>query len=163
MDDFIPVLNEVNQGRSCEKGKAAFAAAQCFQCHRFGNEGGAVGPDLTAAANRFSRRDMLESILLPSKAIGEKFQNTILTKKNGDDVTGLIVYETAEKVTIITDPITTQRRDVKKSEIESRRISQLSPMPDGLVDTLTREDILDLLAYLESGGKKDAPAFVAVK
>lgn len=163
MDELVPALNEVARNRSFENGKAAFAAAQCFQCHRFGNEGGAVGPDLTAAANRFSRRDLLECILLPSKVIGEKFQNTILTKKNGDDVTGWIVFETADKVTIITDPITTKRIDVKKSEIQSRRISQLSPMPEGLVDTLTREDILDLLAYIESAGKKDSPAFVALK
>lgn len=163
MDDLVSALNEVTQGRSFENGKAAFADAQCLQCHRFGNEGGAVGPDLTAAANRFSRRDLLECILLPSKAVGEKFQNTIITKKDGDEVIGWIVFETADKVTIITDPITTQRINVKTSEIESRRISQLSPMPEGLANTLTREDILDLLAYIESGGKREAPAFAASK
>ena len=103
------------------------------------------------------------SAFFSRQKLSAKFQNTILTKADGDDVTGWIVFETADKVVIITDPLTTQRINVMKSEIESRRISQLSPMPEGLVDTLTRDDILDLLAYIESGGKKESPAFVAVK
>ncbi|MBA4150522.1 MAG: c-type cytochrome [Verrucomicrobia bacterium] len=163
MEDLMPALGEVSRGRSFESGKAAFAATQCLECHRFGNEGGDVGPDITAAASRFNRRDLLESILLPSKVVGDKFQNTILIKHNDEEVTGWIVFETSDKVTIITDPITTHRINVKKSDIASRRISELSPMPDALVDTLTREEILDLLAYIESGGKKDSPAFVAGK
>lgn len=91
--DLLPLLDQAGKGRSYEKGRQAFADAQCLACHRFGNEGGGTGPDLTAVASRFSRRDILESITEPSKVVSEQFQNTTVVLKNGDDVTGRMVDE----------------------------------------------------------------------
>jgi len=51
-------------------------------------------------------------------------------------------------------PLSSDRIEIKKSEISERRPSQISPMPDGLLDQLTQEEILDLLAYIESTGKR---------
>src|SRR4030095_14291068 len=75
--DLVPLLDQVSQGRSFGSGKAAFNDAQCLACHRFGNEGGAVGPDLTGIASRFTRRDILDSILEPSKVLSDQYQNII--------------------------------------------------------------------------------------
>ncbi len=160
MEDLQPSLGEVTSGRSFASGKATFATAQCLACHRFGNEGGAVGPELTAVSSRFTHRDILESILEPSKVLSEQYMNAIVTKKDGDEVIGRIAEENDQKVVVIVNPLTPVRVEVMKSDIEKRTLSKVSPMPEGLVNTFTKEEILDLIAYMESGGKESAPAFV---
>lgn len=159
MADLQPLLDQVTTGRSFAKGKEAFTAAQCIQCHRFGNQGGAVGPELTAISSRYGHRDILESILEPSKVVSEQYQNTVITKKDGDDVTGRVVEENDQKVVVVTNPLTQTKVEVLKSDIEKRTASKISPMPEGLVNNFTKEEILDLIAYLESGGKETVAAF----
>ena len=124
-----------------------------------GNEGGGVGPDLTAVSSRFTRRDVLEAIVEPSKVVSEQFINTTFVLKNGEDITGRIIDESGEKVVIYVNPFTADRTELKKSDIKSRRAAKLSPMPEGLVNVLSKDDLLDLLAYLEAAGRKNHPAF----
>jgi putative heme-binding domain-containing protein len=159
VEDLEPVLGEAGSGRDFAKGKQAFSEAQCIACHRFGNKGGSVGPDLTAVSSRFARQDILESIILPSKVVSDQYQNVIILTKDGDDVIGRIAEEDDKKVVVTTDPLTDAKTEVLKSDIVKREASKVSPMPEGLVNTFTQEEILDLLAYLESGGKKNTPAF----
>jgi putative heme-binding domain-containing protein len=159
MEDVQPDLDQVKSGRSFAKGKEAYTAAQCILCHRFGKTGGAVGPELAAVSSRLTSRDILESILLPSKVVSELYQNTILTLKDGDDVTGRIIEETDQKLIVVTDPIKSTKVEVRKSEVTGRRLSKVSPMPEGLVNSMTEDQILDLIAYLQSGGKKSYAAF----
>ncbi|HWY77800.1 MAG TPA: heme-binding protein [Verrucomicrobiae bacterium] len=159
MEDLEPVLDQAGHGRSFAKGKDAFSEAQCVLCHRFGNKGGSVGPDLTAVSSRFSRRDILESIILPSKVVSDQYYNTIIETKDGDDVVGRVSDEDDKKVVVMTNPMTDTKTEVLKSNISKRDTSKLSPMPEGLVNTFTQDEILDLIAYLEAGGKKNMPAF----
>ncbi|MDB6058857.1 MAG: heme-binding protein [Verrucomicrobiales bacterium] len=159
LQDLLSSTEFLNRGRSFKKGKEAFAAAQCAQCHRFGNAGGAVGPELTAVASRLAARDILESIIEPSKVVSEQFQNTTLFLKDGDDVTGRIVAEDDNKIVVITDALKQTKKEVKKADVQERRASKLSPMPEGLVNVLTRDEILDLVAYLQSAGKPKFHAF----
>ncbi|MBM3848385.1 MAG: c-type cytochrome, partial [Verrucomicrobia bacterium] len=147
------------RGRNFAKGKAAYEAAQCLACHKLGSAGGATGPDLTGLASRFSRTDILSSILEPSKVVSEQYASTVFGVKDGDDVTGRLLEETADRVTILTSPLTGGTTQLKKSDITSRKASALSSMPEGLVDTLTRDEILDLMAFLESGGDATHQAF----
>ena len=90
MADLAPALAQASKNRDFAKGKEAYAVAQCQACHEFGNEGGAIGPDLTAVASRFSRADILSSIVEPSKVLSEQYQNMAITKKDGEDVVGRI-------------------------------------------------------------------------
>ncbi len=159
MDDLVPSLDQAGRGRNFNNGKEVFTGVQCFACHRFGNEGGSVGPDITAVSSRFARRDILESIIEPSKVVSEQYQNTTFVLKNGDDITGRVIEDTPEKIVVYVNPFTTDRTEIKKADIKSRQASKLSPMPEGLVNVLKKDDILDLLAYIESQGKKDHPAF----
>jgi putative heme-binding domain-containing protein len=159
MEDLTPSLEFLNRGRSFEKGKDAFTDAQCVQCHRFGNGGGAVGPELTAVSSRLTGRDIIESIIEPSKVVSEQFQNMTLFLKNGDDVTGRIVEEDDNKIVLITDALKQTKQEVKKADVAQRKASKLSPMPEGLVNVLTKDEILDLVAYLQSGGKPKFHAF----
>ena len=160
MEDFANDLDAVSSGRSFEKGRQAFADAQCLACHRFGLEGGGVGPDLTAVSSRFTRRDVLESILDPSKVLSEQYQNTTVWLKNGDDHTGRLADETADQLVLIPDPLKPDTKiTVKKSDVMQRAASKLSPMPAELANTLSKEDILDLLAFIESAGRRQHGAF----
>ena len=159
MDDILPKLDAVNKGRNFKNGQEAYLAGQCIKCHRFGNEGGAVGPDLTSVSSRFSRRDILESILEPSKVVSDQFRNTIVNTKSGKVVVGRLMDETAEKLVIQPNPLAPELVTIKISDVESREQSKLSPMPEHLVDGLTAEELLDLIAYLESGGRKEYRAF----
>ena len=159
MQDVEPDLDKVKSGRSFNRGQKAFTDAQCILCHRFGKTGGSVGPELAAVSSRLTSRDILESILLPSKVVSELYQNTILNLKDGDDVTGRIIEETDQKLVVMTDPIKLTKVEVRKGDVISRHASKLSPMPEGLVNFMTEDQILDLIAYLQSGGKKTYAAF----
>ena len=152
-------LGQPLRGRSFAGGKAAFAKAQCVLCHRFGNEGGLVGPDLSGVGSRFDRRALLESILEPSKVIDEKFRNTAFTLKDGTTVTGTIEREDDQKLLVREGPFSEQPVELAKRDIARREPSVISPMPTGLVNVLRKEEILDLLAFLGSGGNSADPAF----
>jgi len=161
MGDLEPSLGRVGKGRDFDAGKAAFHDAQCLLCHRFLTEGGSVGPELGAVFRKYSRREVLESILEPSKVISEQYQNFTILKKDGTDETGRIVDEDDQQVVIQPSPLLPDRIAIKKSDITERRASKISPMPEGLANAFTADELLDLLAYLESAGNKNAPNFEA--
>jgi putative heme-binding domain-containing protein len=158
--DLEAALGEVATGRDFRSGKSAYNDTQCIQCHRFGNDGGSVGPELTAVASKYSRRDILESLIEPSKVISDQYQNFTITKKDGDEVSGRITEENKERIIVMPNmlaPETTVEIPVK--EIESRKPDRSSPMPAALLNNLSQEEILDLLAYLEAAGKSGAANF----
>lgn len=159
MDDILPKLGQVDRGRNFDKGKEAYAAAQCLKCHRFGESGGGVGPDLTAVSSRFARRDLLEATVEPSKVISEQYQNEVFDLSSGKQVVGRVVDENDETISVQPNPLEPTRVTFKKKEIDARTPAKVSPMPDHLVDVLTEEEILDLIAYLESAGRKQYRSF----
>jgi putative heme-binding domain-containing protein len=157
--DLADSLEQVSHGRNFKRGKAAFTAAQCYACHRFNNEGGAVGPEMTTVSTRFTRRDILESIIEPSKVISDQYASTDFTLKDGDVVSGRILEENDSRYVVLVNPLANVRAEVKKSDVAKRAPAKLSMMPEGLVNTLTKEEILDMLAYIESAGKSTSALF----
>jgi len=135
-----------------ERSRQLFAAAQCRRCHRIHHRGGVVGPDLTSVGNRFSRRDILKSILAPSDVVAEKYRNIQVVTTAGQTVVGRLVTSgdyRSPTIKISTDPLEPSRMiEVSKSEIESHQYSSVSPMPKGLLSTLTAAEIVDLLDYM---------------
>ena len=162
-EDLLPLLGEVGRDRNFERGKEVYESAQCAQCHKFGNDGGSVGAELTAVSSRFARKDILESIIEPSKVISEQYANTMIMLTNGKIVDGRILEENAQRIILQPNPLLPEKLEIKKADIEKRALSKISPMPEKLVDTFTKDEILDLLAYLESGGRKDNPAFASLR
>ena len=161
LDELAPALEGVGRGRSFERGRTMFAAAQCSRCHRFGGEGLAIGPDLAGAAARFNRQDLLESLLDPSKVVEEKYRNTMLELDDGRVVIGQLAGGNADTLAIATDPNEpTKLVRVARKAIVTRKSSPVSMMPKGLLDTLSRDEILDLLAYLEAAGNPEHKNFV---
>jgi putative heme-binding domain-containing protein len=148
------------KGRDFETGRRVFGAAACFACHRFGNEGGMTGPDLTAAGGRYSARDFLDQVLNPSKEINEQFVPSVLTKNNGETVTGVVVNLQGDFVTINEDPSDpNQRVSVDRKEVKSIEPSKISSMPPMLLSRLSKDEILDLAAYVLSGGNREHAMF----
>ena len=160
VNELAPALDGVARGRDFKSGKAAFNDAQCIVCHRIGNDGGSVGPELTSASSKYSRQSLLESIIEPSKVISDQFQSTTIFKKDGDDVSGRIIAENTERVIVMPSMLAPQNTvTIPVGEIASRKVSTVSAMPSDLVDQLTQDEILDLLAYLEAMGKSKAKNF----
>ncbi len=157
--DLQPLLDQVARQRNFGRGKEVFTAAQCIACHRYGDQGGAIGPDLTAVATRYKRQDILEALTEPSKVLSEQYMNTAFEMADGRVVIGRIVEETSDKVVVRPDPLAPETVTLKKSDIESRALSKISPMPEGLANTFTQEEILDLIAFLESLGDPKHPNF----
>ena len=158
-DDLQPHLDQVSKGRDFSRGKQIFNDAQCIACHRYGDQGGSIGPDLTAVATRFKRQDMLEASTEPSKVLSEQYMNTVIATNDGRVISGRIATETDDQIVVRPQPLEPDTVTIKKSEIESRKLSVISPMPDGLLNNFTKEEILDLLAYLESFGDSKHPNF----
>ena len=160
VDELVAAVEAAPNGRNYAKGQAAFGAANCLSCHRFRGEGGNVGPDLTGVGRRFSPRDLLDSIVEPNKVVSDQYQSTIFDLKDGRTVIGRVANMNGDTLNIMTDMLDPGRfTNVRRGDIEETRPSTVSMMPGGLIDTFNREEILDLLAYLRSGGEASDPAF----
>ena len=147
-------------GRDFENGRKMFSGAACFACHRFGNAGGMTGPDLTGAGGRYSPHDFLDQVINPSKVISDQFAPIIVTKNNGESLSGVVVNLSGDNVTLNTDlSDPNQRTNVDRKEVKSIEVSEVSPMPPMLFAMLKKEEILDLLAYVLSGGDKENAMF----
>jgi len=160
LDELAALTKNGLTGRSFEKGRRAYAASRCVQCHRFSGEGGATGPDLTSVAGRFSYRDLLESIIEPSRVVSDQYRASIITTNQGKVHNGRILSDFDGTVTVLVDPVDASRIvELRKSDIDEMVPSPVSLMPQKLVDPLNKDEILDLLAYLMSRGNPDDAVF----
>ncbi|MAG93937.1 MAG: dehydrogenase, partial [Planctomycetaceae bacterium] len=155
-DELAASVRPLPAQRSFDVGKTAFTVANCVACHRLNGEGKEFGPDLSKLdTEKFTPEHILREMLEPSAEINEKFQTTNFVLDSGKIVAGMVVEETPTAVKVIVDPLA---KDVpvaiKKTDIEERTKSPVSIMPKGLLSKLTREEILDLLAYVYSRGDK---------
>ena len=153
-------LHLLGEGRSYKNGKKLFKVASCVQCHRLNKEGGTLGPDLTGVAGRNSRVVILREILEPSKKIPAVYQSHILLTSAGKTYSGLVVRQDANFIYLANDPDKPEQlREIARDDLEEQTLSTVSIMPEDLLNTLSKEEILDLLAYIEAGGQEDHPAF----
>ena len=138
--------------RNLERGAKVFAQASCNKCHRFGSQGNLVGPDLTNAFRRFNSTDMLTAILEPSKVVAESYRTLQIVLSDGKTLTGQPTTAgdfRSPTLRLATDPAKPfEVVEIEKNDIESQKWSSVSWMPEGLLDSFTKEEILDLLHYL---------------
>jgi putative heme-binding domain-containing protein len=153
VDDLAPIVEKSLMKRDFNQGRQLFAEAKCFGCHRFNNEGGSLGPDLTLASGRFNVRDLLDKVLNPSKAVSDQYASTVFTLKDGKVIVGRVVNLHGDNMDVQTDMLSPAKlTKVNLSNVESSELSKVSPMPTGLLDTFRDEEIFDLVAYVLSGG-----------
>ena len=152
------------RGRSFANGKQIFQVATCVACHKLDGRRQRVRPRPDASSTpKLQPADILKDILEPSAKINEKYQTYIFELESGKIVTGLILEETPTVIKVIENPLakTDADRYSRMSEIAGRKKSPTSIMPKGLLDKLTREEILDLVAFVYARGKKDHAMFKA--
>lgn len=160
LDELVALAADKLRNREFEKGRQLFGEANCFACHRFNGRGGAIGPDLTTAAGRFNRKDLIESIVLPNKVISDQYAATTFLTLDGKIATGRIANLSGDNIMVQTnmlDPGNFIAIDTKM--IDEQFPSKTSLMPEGLLNTLSQEEILDLLAYLLSKGDPNSSFF----
>jgi putative heme-binding domain-containing protein len=162
LEEILPLVENNLKKRDFDHGRAMFAAANCFACHRFASEGGSFGPDLSGLAGRFSVRDLLESVVDPNKVISDQYQAVVIRTTDGRVVTGRIINLAGDGMTVNTDMLNPGQggsTSVRRSEIEEIQPSKVSMMPAGLLDTMNQHEVLDLLAFLLSRGDRESPMF----
>ncbi len=141
------------QGRSHARGLEMFRVASCNKCHRINCQGEKLGPDLTDISKRFTGAKLLQQILEPSSEINKQYQTHVVVTKSGKIFTGLLAKEDDETLHLLPNPLLPEQiTSIPKEKIDESTISLQSTMPTGLLMTLSREEILDLLAFLEAGG-----------
>jgi putative heme-binding domain-containing protein len=137
--------NEAAKG-SGSRGAAVFVKAQCAKCHRFGDRGEGVGPDLTTVSQRFQKKEILESILFPSQVISDQYASKSVQRIDGRVVWGIVAPQADGSVSVLQSDGT--KVLVSKDDIDSISPIKKSVMPEGLFNPLSLEEIADLFAYL---------------
>jgi len=146
LEELLPLA----QGGDLSRGKQIFFGkkAACFTCHRISGQGGMVGPNLSAVGGIRSGRDLLESVLYPSASIVQGFRPYNVETDDGEIYSGIITRQTSEAVWLRGADLAEKKIETK--QIKSMSESAISIMPQGLGDALTKEELRDLLAYLQS-------------
>ncbi len=124
-------------------GRAVFART-CAACHTLFQEGGKIGPDLTGS-QRANPEYILSKVLDPNAVVARDYQVTLITTTDGRTLSGLVKEETSKVLTL-----QTQNEVIRlaKTDIEDRRQSAQSMMPEGQLATMNDTEIRDLIAYL---------------
>ena len=165
VDSGLDVLNkEPLKGRNFANGKKMYSAGLCVACHRFGDEGGGVGPDLTNLAKRMDYKAILESTIHPNMVVSNQFEQHELTMKDGSLMIGKIVSEEDGYYSLVQSglqPLTLTK--VEKSKVASKKGSKLSMMPGGLINSMNAEELKDLFAYFVSTGDRKHKIFRPIK
>jgi putative heme-binding domain-containing protein len=147
-EEIFDFQNKQEQAGTADAGRPIFEKI-CASCHRFGEAiGQDVGPDLTTITSRFKKRDVLESILWPSKVISDQYKSEMFELKDGSVVSGVVVRESAASVFVRTAESPEKPVAVPKGQIANRAESAVSLMPAGLFDGYSQADISNLLAFV---------------
>ena len=125
----------------------------CAACHRFGDLGTDVGPDLTTLNSRFKKKDILESILWPSRIISDQYEAFLIETTGGDIITGAVVMEDDRRIVLRTAQDPDRPVQVAKSQIKTQQKSTVSLMPEELLAGLSHQEINGLIAFLQAGLK----------
>ena len=131
------------------RGKELFTDEQrlaCSKCHSIDGRGSKAGPDLAAVGNQFARRDLIEAVLLPSATIAVGYSSTLVETKSGEEYQGVLKQVTDDWLELMGGD--GQRVRVATSDIQERRGSSVSLMPEGLQAGLSLQEFADVIEYL---------------
>lgn len=135
---------EIHRGHEVFHSKAA----ACFACHALGYRGGRVGPDLSRIGRVRTRQDLLEAIIYPSASLVRSYEPFLVVTKDGVQHTGILADQAADRIVLQCNA--TERNVLHRDEIDSIVPSSVSIMPAGIDKQLSRQQLADLMAFLES-------------
>lgn len=142
------------ENRDFKRGIGLYQSTTCSQCHRVGDFGGMIGPDLTTVENKFTLETLMRAIIEPNHEISDQYKLTTVTTKAGREIIGQRMEDTADGVQIKPNVLNEDVVLVPRDQIASIEESELSPMPSGLINSLSADELRDLTAYIMS---KDDP------
>ncbi len=150
LEDFLATLDEGD----IRQGQAVFNSnsAACSSCHAIGYQGGRSGPDLTRIGDVRNRRDLLESILFPSASFVRGYEPVVVLTEAGETHQGVITQDGPEEIEMVTGPDTDVR--IGRSEIREIRPGNVSVMPSGLEEQVSRKELASLLAFLSNARRR---------
>ena len=177
--NFEKDLDQVSRNRNFFRGQMLFNTLACAQCHQSANPGLnatlghshgmnhavasnlAVGPKISDTLLKYKgdAKAVLQEILEPSRNIEEKYRNFKFELEDDVFVSGNIIAEDGDSITIQSGALGAPEQKIARKSIVSRTPSQVSIMPVALLNTLDKEQIFDLLAFVLADGKADSPAF----
>ncbi len=160
LGDFAGAFDEPLHGRNFERGREMFEVASCNTCHNIKGEGENVGADLSKAADQYDSEGLLRQILEPSVTIKDEHRLFFIELEGDLVYNGLIVEQDEDSILVaeeLQEPDKTVLLD--RGKIMEMRPLEISPMPTGLLVTLNREEIIDLLAYIAARGDREHPSF----
>ncbi|MDA1015028.1 MAG: c-type cytochrome [Planctomycetota bacterium] len=154
VEDFAEDAADLT-GRSVELGRQIFKTAGCFQCHLTRKHGATYGPYVADLAKRFTGSKLLEHILEPSREIHKDFRTHVFVMKDGRVVAGFVVKDEGDNIHVVSNPLVPEEvASVSKVGMEERHNSVRSMMPDHMLHTFKRNEILDLLAFIQSAADR---------
>jgi putative heme-binding domain-containing protein len=160
MDDFKGDFDKPLSKRNFKRGAEMFAVAGCIACHNVQGQGGHVGADLSKAGGEYPGAELLRQIIDPSAKIKDEFRVVAVFLKNEDRFRGMIVKRDGDTIQLaenLSEPDKTVT--IKKADISRVTPSDVSPMPTGLLVTMSKEEILDLVAFVASHGNPKHAAY----
>jgi putative heme-binding domain-containing protein len=144
-------LDDVLSGGDIQRGRDLFFAnkkAVCATCHAVQNQGGKIGPDLSKIGAIRAPRDLLEAIVFPNTSFARGYEPIIVVTDDGQVVTGIIARETAEAIHVVGSSRVETR--IPRSAIETLAQGAASIMPEGMDAQLSRTELADLIAFMQS-------------
>ncbi len=148
LSEAMKVLNQEDYNPDLIRGEELYKGLLCGSCHAMNGQGGNIGPDLTQAGTRFSRYDLLMSMISPSVSISDQYAATLFTLTNGRTLIGRTLRTTSDSVYVSSNPYDNAETALAKSDIASEGPSPVSLMPGGLINSLNADELRDLIAYL---------------
>lgn len=147
-DKLLSHLNRTTEkAGSSERGKLVFQQAKCADCHQHGSLGEPMGPNLSTLSKRFLTKEILDSILYPSRVISDQYKAKILITDEGRSFTGIVGSGGPTELLVL--QANGEKVRVKRDSIEQTVPSKVSAMPEGLIDGLTTQQVTDLMAFLK--------------
>lgn len=132
-----------------ENGRSVYEKASCAKCHSLSGGGTAWGPDLTTLASRFTRKEVLQSILYPSHIISDQYRSQQVLTAEGSVYSGIVTSNDDGSLNIRDSQL--QTHVVAEQDVDQIKVSKASLMPSGLIDELTAAEIRDLMTYMGYG------------
>ncbi len=160
VDSAMKLFQTEFKGRDYKNGKTMFSAGRCGACHRFQGSGGYAGPDLGSVAQRYTIRDILVAICEPSHSISEQYQASLVSLSDGASLYGRVIYKNETEIAVAQNPY--NLGDVTKAPIRKVKkieASQVSMMPPGTINSMNKDELKNLVAYLISSGNRKHAAF----
>ncbi|MCI0628581.1 MAG: c-type cytochrome [Acidobacteria bacterium] len=157
-----PVRELLAREGDVERGRKLFNAVsgpKCSSCHSLDESKKSVGPNLSKIGDKLGKEALFDSILNPSAGIAPEYYVWRLQTKTEGIVVGILAEDIPQRVTVLTDATSELR--FKPSEIRSRRRSHLSLMPEDLANTMTEQQMVDLIAFLGTLKKETKPTSVS--